>query len=133
MAIEQLPDNLIAVINNGECVTTEFKKARRKLPDSLFDSICGMLNRYGGHIFLGVDDEGFCQGVEAGYIQTMRKDFANLCNNSQKIAPTVHLEIKEYRHDGASILHLYVYQSSDVHRTANRVIDRNEEDRKSVV
>jgi ATP-dependent DNA helicase RecG len=127
MSIEELPSNLIKVINNGECVTTEFKKARRKLPDNLFDTVCGMLNRYGGHIFLGVSDDGHCQGVETGYVQNMRKDFANQCNNPQKIAPTVHLELKEYHHDDAHILYLYVYQSSDVHRTAGKVIDRNED------
>jgi len=127
MAIEKLPDNLVTVINSGECATAEFKEAKRKLPDSLFESICGMLNRYGGHVFLGVNDNGQCQGVERGYIQSIRKDFANLCNNPQKISPTVHLELKEYEHDGASILYLYVYQSSDVHRTAGKIIDRNED------
>lgn len=127
MPTEKLPDNLIAIINGGECVTTEFKEAKRKLPDSLFESICGMLNRYGGHIFLGVNDDGRCQGVEQGYIQSMRRDFVNLCNNPQKISPTVHLELKEYCHDSASILYLYVYQSSDVHRTVGKVVDRNED------
>lgn len=29
----------------------------------------------------------------------MKRNFANLCNNSEKISPTVHLEIKEYMYD----------------------------------
>ena len=37
---------------------------RYRLPRSLFESICGMLNRDGGHIFLGVNDEGKIIGVE---------------------------------------------------------------------
>ena len=56
------------------------KKGKEKLPSSLFESVCGMLNRNGGHIFLGVDDDGKVIGTYKSYIASMKKDFANLCN-----------------------------------------------------
>ncbi len=65
-----------------------------------------MLNRNGGHIFLGVQDDGKIIGVYKDYVKNMKKDFANLCNNSEKISPTVHLEIKEYMYGEKEILYI---------------------------
>ena len=57
----------------------------------------------------------------------MKKDFVNLCNNPEKIDPTIYLNIKEYEINGKVILHIYVNESSSVHRTAGKVFDRNED------
>lgn len=124
---EELTDILKNIINNGENTTVEFKEARNNLPRSLFETICSMLNRNGGHIFLGVDDLGNTVGVDENFVKNMKKDFANLCNNPEKIFPTVHLEIKEYEVDTKAILYIYVYESSDVHKTSNKIYDRNED------
>ena len=35
----------------------EYKEAKKNLPSNLFESVCSMLNRNGGHIFLGVKDQ----------------------------------------------------------------------------
>lgn len=86
-----------------------------------------MLNRNGGHIFLGVKDNGDIKGVYKDYIKQMKKDFANLCNNPEKIYPTAHLEIKEFLVEDKIILYIYVYESSDVHKSANKFFDRNED------
>lgn len=86
-----------------------------------------MLNRVGGHIFLGVEDSGKIVGVYKEYVKEMKRDFANLCNNPEKIFPTVHLDMKEYVYDEKVILYTYVHESSDVHRSANKVFDRNDD------
>lgn len=125
--IEKLPDNLLRLIENGKSSTVEFKTAKKNLPDNLFETICSMLNRNGGHIFLGVKDDGEIIGVYKDYIKDMRKNFSNLCNNSEKIFPTVYLEIKEYLYEEKVILYIYVYESSDVHKSANKIFDRNED------
>lgn len=124
---EQLPDNLLRIKENGEGITVEFKEAKKKLPDSLFESICAMLNRNGGHIFLGINDNGDIVGVYKDCIKNMKKDFVSQCNNPEKLFPTAHLDIKEYIIDGKHILYIYVYESSDVHKTANKIYDRNED------
>lgn len=49
--IESLPKNLIEFIKMGESTTIEYKEARKNLLSNLFESICSMLNRSGGHIF----------------------------------------------------------------------------------
>ena len=125
--IEQIPENLLKLIKDGENSTVEFKTAKKNLPDNLFETVCSMLNRNGGHIFLGVQDDGSIIGIYKDYVKDMKKNFANLCNNTEKISPTVHLEVKEYFYDKKEILYIYVYESSDVHKTANKIFDRNED------
>ncbi len=125
--IPQLPTNLLNLINNGENSLVEFKTAKDNLPNSLFETICAMLNRNGGHIFLGVSDNKKIVGVYKNSIEQMKKCFANLCNNPEKISPTIHLEIKEYEYNDKGILYIYVYESSDVHKSANKIFDRNED------
>lgn len=83
-------------INNGEGVTTEFKAANKNLPKSLFETVCAFLNRNGGHIFLGIGDNREILGISEDNIVKLRKDFINLCNNSEKIEPTVYLNVREY-------------------------------------
>lgn len=124
---ELLPNHLLKIIDKGECITTEFKKAQKNLPSSLFESVCAMLNRNGGHIFLGLEDDGTTLGVYKDYIKQMKKDFVNQCNNPEKLFPTAHLDIKEYVHEDKHILYIYVYESSDVHKTANKIFDRNQD------
>ena len=124
---EKLPLNLLSVIKNGENSIVEFKTAKEELPKSIFETICAMLNRNGGHVFLGVSDNGKIIGVYKNAIKDIKKNFANLCNNSEKISPTVHLEMKEYEIDSKVILYVYVYESSDVHKTSNKIFDRNED------
>ena len=125
--IEQIPINLLNLINSGESTIVEYKTAKKELPDSLFETVCSMLNRNGGHIFLGVKDDGTITGIYKDYVKQMKRDFANLCNNPEKIYPTAHLEIKEYMFEDKEILYIYVYESSDVHKTSNKVYDRNED------
>lgn len=124
---DKLPENLCKLITFGENSTVEFKSAAKNIPNNLFETICSMLNRNGGHIFLGIKDNGEVTGINKEYIKEMKKNFANLCNNTEKVNPTVHLEMKEYLYKGKEILYVYVYESSDVHRTANKIYDRNED------
>ena len=124
---EELTENLLKIIANGENTTVEFKEAKNTLPTTLFETICSMLNRNGGHIFLGIKDNGEIIGVYKDYVRDMKKNFVNLCNNPEKIFPTVHLDIKEYTYEGKVILYVYVHESSDVHKSANKIFDRNED------
>ena len=123
--MEKLNNTLLEIIKKKEKTTTEFKEAKNKLPSNLFETICAMLNCNGGHIFLGVNDDGSISGVNKNSIQQMEKDFANLCNNPNKIEPTIYLNIYEYIIDDKIILYIPVHESSMVHKTNNIVYDRN--------
>ena len=125
--MENITKKLLEILKLGECITTEFKEASNELPRSLFETICAFLNRNGGHIFLGVNDSGIITGVNGDKIKELKKNFINLCNNAEKIDPTVYLNIKEYSVDNKYILHIYVHESSMVHKTKGIVFDRNED------
>lgn len=124
---EKISESLLNIIKEGESYTTELKEATTNLPKSLFESICGMLNRNGGHIFLGVTDNREIIGVDKNSIEKMEKDFSNLCNNTQKISPTIYIKMNEYEYNGKTILHIYIPQSSTVHRTSGKIFDRNQD------
>lgn len=71
--IEKLSNHLLQFIESGESITVEFKQAKKNLPSNLFETVCSMLNRNGGHIFLGVKDNGEIVGVYKDYIKEMKK------------------------------------------------------------
>lgn len=48
---DKLPENLCKLITFGENSTVEFKSAAKNIPNNLFETICSMLNRNGGHIY----------------------------------------------------------------------------------
>lgn len=74
------------IINQGEKINTEFKEAKNKLPKNLFETVCAFLNRFGGNIILGVNDNREVLGVEEDSVLKLKKDFVNLCNNKSKIS-----------------------------------------------
>ena len=119
-------ENIIReIIAKGEGLTIEYKTAHRTLPHNLFETICAFLNRIGGDILLGVNDNGEIVGVDAEKIENLKMDLCNLSNNPSKLNPPFMLFPQEILIDGKWIIYLRVPQSSQVHRTGNIVFDRN--------
>ena len=115
------------IINQGEKINTEFKEAETKIPKNLFETICAFLNRFGGNIILGVNDNREIVGIDESSVVKMKKDFANLCNNTSKISPTIYLKVMDYKIDGKTVLYINVPDSSEVYRCNGRIYDRNED------
>ena len=117
--------NLLQLIENGEGVSVEFKKAGNKLPETLFDTICAFLNRNGGIILLGVSDNKMIDGIYPDVADLMCKDIANLSNNPQKLFPSFLLESKVIEYQGKLLIYVFVPASSQVHRCNGKVFDRS--------
>ncbi|MDG6224096.1 MAG: putative DNA binding domain-containing protein [Candidatus Thermoplasmatota archaeon] len=96
----------------GEGIRVEYKEARKSLPTSLFETICAMLNRDGGDILLGVDDQGRVLGIDPQSIDKMKTDMVNLSNNTQKLDPPFILHPVIHVLDGKKIMHISVPASS---------------------
>lgn len=113
------------LLQQGEGVRLEYKEARTKLPKSLFESICGMLNRDGGDILLGVDDNGTITGVDKSKLDSIKTDLVNLSNNPQKLEPPFILFPQVYQLEGKTIVHIQIPCSSQLHKSAEVVFDRS--------
>lgn len=47
----------------GETIAVEFKNAKNWIENDVYQSVCSFLNRFGGDIYLGVEDDGTVCGV----------------------------------------------------------------------
>jgi len=117
--------NIQQLLEQGEGISVEFKKASNQLPNNLFDSVCAFLNRNGGTILLGVDDNKTIEGVNPNSVEMLCKNIANLSNNPQKLFPSFLIEPKIIEHKGKLLIHVFVPISSQVHRSRGRVFDRS--------
>jgi ATP-dependent DNA helicase RecG len=120
-------EKLKKLLENGESINVEFKESNKKLNKDVFESVCAFLNRNGGHLFLGVKDNGDILGIDLECVDKIKKEFTTSLNNSNKINPTVYLPIQEFEIDGKKILYSYVPESSQVHKCSGKIYDRNED------
>ena len=120
-------NQLKSMISQGEGMNIEFKAGRKQLPGTVYDTVCAFLNRYGGTVLLGVENNGSVSGIDPSSLEHIRKDFVNTINNPRKLTPPTYLSINTAELDGKTILHIYVPESSQVHRCSGRIYDRNED------
>lgn len=79
-----LEAELLELIHQGEGITIEFKRSTNEITKDVYDTVCSFSNRDGGHIFLGVRDNGTIEGVASDAVERMKKDFVTSINNPQK-------------------------------------------------
>ena len=120
-----IPQELLKLISNGESVTVEFKKSRTEVTKDVYETICAFSNRNGGHIFLGINDDGEILGIEEDKVDKIKKEFVTSINNGNKMYPPLYLTPMEYESKGRHILYIRVPVSQDVSRCNGRIFDRN--------
>ena len=120
-----LPDNLLALIRQGEGLTVEFKKSTTEITSDVYDTVCSFSNREGGHIFLGVKDNGEIIGVQKDRVDQVKKNFVTAINNKNKIYPPLYIKPIEYEFEGKSIIYIQVPSSQSVCRCKAKIFDRN--------
>lgn len=113
------------LLKDGENFTVEFKTCKNELNNSVFETVCSFSNRYGGFIFLGVEDSGNVVGVNKNAVSSMKKNFINILNNPNKISPSLFLNLEEFDYDGKTVLWCYVPVNSVVESCDNKIFDRN--------
>ena len=116
-----------ALIKRGEGIGVEFKGSETALSKNVYETVCAFLNRSGGEILLGVEDDGTIKGIAPDRVQQIKNDFTTAINNPQKITPSSYLSIDEIVIDGKIVLYVYVPESSQVHRCNGKIFDRNED------
>ena len=120
-------EKLKQIIDGGESITVEFKQSKGKLNKDVFETVCTFLNRNGGHLFLGVRDDGEIIGIKDEEIEKIKKEFVTSLNNSNKISPTAYISITGVEIKGKNVLYAYIPESSQVHKCSGKIYDRNED------
>lgn len=120
-------DKIKHIIQQGEGLHVEFKKSQFELNKDVFDSVCGFLNRYGGHLLLGVNDNGEIEGVFEDCVSDVVKNLVVNANNPNKLHPPCYLSTEVVELEGKKIIYVYVPQSSQVHSVSGKIFDRNED------
>lgn len=116
------------IIVKGEGVTIEFKDSSEDLSSSAFESVCSFLNTIGGHLLLGITDDGDIVGIDEDDVDVIKTKFADMINNKNKVNPPLPLTLQEYYVDGKVILHTYIPESSEVHKLNGSIIFVRTED-----
>ena len=116
-----------ALIAKGEGIDLEFKTCRNQLNRDVYETVCAFLNRHGGTILLGIQDDGTVQGIDPDVLDQIRKDFVTAINNPQKLSPPTYLSLDEVELGDKKLLRIYVPESSQVHRCNSRIYDRKED------
>jgi ATP-dependent DNA helicase RecG len=117
-------EQLQQIIQNGENISVEFKKCTTELTHTVFETVCSFLNRTGGHLILGVDNNGKIVGVNSNSIESMIKNFVNTVNNPEMLSPTFYFSPEVFLIDGKQIIYIYIPESSQVHRYKGKIYDR---------
>ena len=115
------------IIAQGEGISVEFKKAKGKVPSSLYETVVSFANTNGGIILLGVDDEGEILGIAPEYKSQFLKDIATALNSIDNINPVMYLNPRAVEFKGKFIIILQVPASSQVHDHSGRVYIREYE------
>ncbi len=59
----------------GEMVAVEFKRCGNGIGHDVYESICSFLNRFGGDLFMGVEDDGTVSLNMVNFIPDMIRSF----------------------------------------------------------
>ncbi|HCY77688.1 MAG TPA: AAA family ATPase [Ignavibacteriales bacterium] len=119
----------IELVNNllkqREKIRLEFKEARNSIPRNLFETVCAFLNREGGSILLGVNNQGEVIGVDPASVERINADISSLSNNPTKLNPPFILFPSVVEIKNKKVIHIQVPSSSQVHKCDNIVFDRS--------
>ena len=122
-----IPEDLRKMIDGGESITVEFKESHTDITKDVYETVCSFSNRDGGHIFLGVKNNGDIIGIEEDKVDKIKKQFVTTINNDSKIYPPLYLSPIQYEAEGKQILYIRVPVSQDVVRCSGKIWDRNDD------
>ncbi len=112
------------ILQQGEGLRIEFKKAQNGVPHALYDTVVSFLNREGGVIVLGVSDDAQVLGMGAQNLMQLKQDIVTALNNPEVVNPPFALAVNEVIHGTDTLLYIRVPVSSFVHKHAGIIYDR---------
>lgn len=116
--------NIKTFLDLGENVAVEFKRCGKGIEPDTYESVCSFLNRFGGDIFMGVEDNGNVIGIPPKAAPDMIRNFINVISNPTLFSPTIYLVPEIVDYDGLTIIHVHVPASAEVHSYKRTIYDR---------
>lgn len=120
-------EKLRITLQIGETIAVEFKKCSNRIENDVYQSVCSFLNRFGGDIYLGVEDDGTVCGVPENAAGDMVKNFIKIISNPNMFTPTIYLSPEIIKYEGKTIIHIHIPVSAEVHSFKKEVYDSDEE------
>ena len=126
MKNEMTEEKIRVIIAKGEVRNTniEFKKCKNEIGQSVYETICAFLNRSGGEILLGVEDDGTVTGINESAIDNYLRNIINTLNNIEVFNPVIFLTPEVVGIDDKKVIYIKVPESPQVHHFKNKVFDR---------
>ena len=115
---------LSTILLVGETVAVEFKCAGNGIENDTYETVCSFLNRFGGDIFLGIEDNGNVRGLPPKAVPDMIKNFVSTISNPVMLVPTVYLTPEVIMYEGKTIIHIHIPPSAEVHSFKKIIYDR---------
>ena len=94
-----IPAELRNLIDGGEGITVEFKESHADITKDVYETVCSFSNRDGGHIFLGVKNNGKIIGIQEDKTDKIKRQFVTTINNGSKMYPPLYLTPISYEAD----------------------------------
>lgn len=119
-----IEEDLEKLVSKGEGLTLEFKRCSGQVEHDVFESVCAFLNRFGGDLLLGVEDNGTICGIAPETAKSLRNNIANAANNPNLFDPVALLDPQVLGFGDKCIIKVHVPASADVHKFKGVVYDR---------
>ena len=115
------------IIAKGEGINIEFKSCPNEIGPSVYETVCSFLNRSGGYIFIGVDDDKEIVGVNKKNLESMKINFVHVVSDPTAFSPKAYVTPEDIEIDGKIIILVRVEESQYVHCYKHKYYDRNNE------
>ena len=118
------PERINQLLRLGENIAIEFKRCGNGIEADTYESVCAFLNRFGGDLFLGVENDGTVRGVPHNSALDMVRNFISSISNPNLFSPTVYLEPEIVEYEGKTIIHVRIPQDGEIHSYKGVIYDR---------
>lgn len=117
-------ERLRQLIAQGEGLNLEFKRCGALPGKDVFETICSFANRQGGHILLGVADNGSVEGISQNAKLDIERNIVNVISDPNQFNISPSLEFEHVNIDGKHVLDIWVPMGPSVYRYKGVVYDR---------
>lgn len=119
-----MAEKVMELIARGEGMSVEFKRCGSLPERDTFETICSFANRQGGHILLGVSDDGDIEGVSENAVVSIERNVVNVTSNPALFNTAPSLEIAHIAIDGKFVIDIWVPMGPSVYRYKGVAYDR---------